>query len=671
MSTPEDTATASNDRRESREGRRSLTPAGGARKMWPVSSEPTAGEPPAGRASVLVATSDSATRDLLRRTLNVGAVEVVDASDGLEALALARRLDLDLIVLDAFLAVMDGITVCGRIRALTEIEQPPIIIVGLISERAAEVALAAGADETLAKPLNPALIRSRTRNLLTRRQTERRVGMMRRALELSPAGVTVLDARSSEYNLAFANAAFLELSGYSSEEIAGQNLRLLMGTETDVAAMTELRDAMAAGRPARVLLRNHRKDGTPFWNDLATAPMVDASGRLTHFVAVQRDVTRIVETPEKEATRAIEETVAARTRELDAALVRVEKRRRFTETILNSMVSGILATDAAGIVTFANLAALRTLGASLADCVGSSVVELLGHNEELGEVIRGSAPQVEHRLDFPVISPGGTRFYVGVSVTRAPAELRDEVGFILLFRNLAETLTDQHDPRLAEAAAQAPAAAHPTPPPLQPEAPADRPSSDAAGPSERVGEEPAAKTAPLEWGRVLPDDATPARRVLLALRYSSPVDLVRRAIDALAAEHGATDDFIRLETAADVPEVLLDRQQLTEALVILLASTLERCGDPACVRVRVSRDQPKSGTRGGHAAAARIEILYPRALITEHDLGPEGELGGRQPYRRADLATAEKLIEANGGRLIPPAREGEEQALTVLLRAAS
>ena len=83
-----------------------------------MSPEPSPEGPPSSRAIVLVASSDSATRDLLRRILNVPAVEVVDASDGVEALALARRLDLDLVVLDAFLAVMDGVSVCSRIRAL-------------------------------------------------------------------------------------------------------------------------------------------------------------------------------------------------------------------------------------------------------------------------------------------------------------------------------------------------------------------------------------------------------------------------------------------------------------------------------------------------------------------------------------------------------------------------
>ena len=100
--------------------------------------------------------------------------------------------------------------------------------------------------------------------------------------------------------------------------------------------------------------------------------------------------------------RAVEEAVALRTRELDQALARVEERRRFTETILNAMVSGILVTDARGAVTFANLAALRTLGTSLADCVGRPVVEIFAHNVSRG--MRGrTAPLQPHQ---PAPAPG-------------------------------------------------------------------------------------------------------------------------------------------------------------------------------------------------------------------------------------------------------------------------
>jgi PAS domain S-box-containing protein len=605
----------------------------------------TASDPAAPQTStVLVATSDSTARALLRRVLDVGAIEIVDASDGLEALALARRLELDLIVLDAFLAVMDGISVCGRIRALTDVDQPPIIIVGLSSERAVEIALDSGADDILTKPLNPALIRHRTRRLLTRRQEERRLRLMEHTLEAAPLGITLLDARTSEYSVLYANPGFERLSGYAPGEIQGRNLRLLRGPETDVAAMTDLRDAMGEGRASRMLLRNYRKDGSTFWNDLATAPLFDAAGRLTHFVAAQHDVSGLLESSRKGTGLSTEEVIAERTGELQTVLSHIEERRRFTETILNAMVSGILVTDQKGTVTFANLAALRTLGASLADCVGRSVVDLFGYNDELVEVIAGRVASAhEHRLDFPLISPGGTRFYVGMSITPAPAELQDEVGFIFLFRNLAETIEDEADPRLLVAS--------------------EEPVTLVAVADEGVHERGTETSSEVDSAGAPASEPPRPRRITLSLRYCSPSDLVRRAADSLAPELELRD--LDIDCAEDLPEVLLDRQQIVAALAILIGSAVHRCGAPDQVHVRLS------ATEGGGTRATRrevhIEIAFPRALITEHDMADEAGMHGHLTMRREDLVAAEKLVAANGGRLVRPVQDSGEQSIVVAL----
>jgi PAS domain S-box-containing protein len=619
---------------------------------------------PTHAARVLLATSDSATRELLRRILHVGAIEIIDASDGVESLALIRRLDLDLVLLDAFLAVLDGISVCERIRALPDIDTPPIIIVGLSSERAVEVALASGADETIAKPLNLALIRHRTRKLLKRRLEEKRLNLMRRAIDAAPVGLTILDALSSEYSVTYANTAINTLTGYAPEELCGRNLRLLKGPDTDVTAMTELRDALAEGRSCHVLLKNYRKDGQPFWNDLASAPILDASGRLTHYVAVQNDVTSLVQAPEHADERAIDQAIANRTHDLDSALARVEERRRFTETILNAMVSGMLATDASGVITFANRSALRTLGASLADCVGRSIIEIFGHNEDLAEVIGEKVtPHQEHRLDFPFISPGGERFYVGMSITRAPEELRDEVGFIFLFRNLAETIEDESDPRLQLLGEEG--------------------AITGRGPRAQAIE----KTTPQEditfasiasgfaadaQEEALSDEGASARhRAQLALRYCAPVDLARSAIDSLAAEFENRTPPIRIEPEEDLPDVLVDRQQITEALAKLAMSAAHRCNDPALVHVRLESTEAV-GDRGVRLRpSVRFSILFPRAQITEQDLGSGAESAARQTSRQMDLTPVERLIEANGGRLIRPARDGEELSFEVILPAAT
>jgi PAS domain S-box-containing protein len=617
-------------------------------------SSPPGHTPP---SQLLVATSDSTTRALLRKALHVRAVEVVEAADGVEALALARRLDLDLILLDAFLAVVDGISVCARIRAVPGVDQPPIVIIGLSSWRTVQLAFAEGADEILPKPLHPPLIRLRVEYLLRRRRQENRLRLMERAVEAAGSGITILDGRSSEYPLTYANRAFLDMAGYPAPEILGKNLRLLRGPETEVAATTELRDGMAAGQATRVLLKNYRKDGTPFWNDVSTSPLPDVSGRVTHFVAVQTDVTARMKKSGKLEAAHLEGFAKERTRELEGVLSRVEDRRRFTETILNSMYAGLVTSDLSGLISFANRAALHILGVSLANCRGRSVLEIFGNLEELREAMTRAGGGHEARLDFPLITPGGGRLYVGMSVMRAPEELEAEVGYVFLFRDLAETLereAEEPAPLGAEAEEEvAPVTAVATP---SPAGEADREPP----PATPEGEDDASV-----------DSAVGRRRPHLALRYCAPVELVRQAAQTLAKRSPEGWPEVGIEAPDNLPEVLVDRQQIVEALARLLDNAAHRSLDRARLRVRLAETQAL-GERGVRAEPfVRVDILLPREEITDEDLGSDGESARRLQHRRQDLATAEQLLQANGGRLVPSPPEHDVRSLSALIPMGS
>jgi PAS domain S-box-containing protein len=607
-------------------------------------------------SALLVATSDTGTRALLRKALHVRAVDVVEAADGVEALALARRLELDLVLLDAFLAVLDGISVCARIRALERISPPLIAIMGLSSERTVELAYMEGADEILPKPLNPALIRQRVEQLLRRKRTENRLRLMERAIQAAGTGITILDACSSEYPVTHANRAFFDMTGYKAEEIVGKNLRLLRGPETDVAAQTELRDAFSSGRAARVLLKNYRKDGTTFLNDLAATPLHDPSGRVTHYVAVQTDVTKRVKSG-KAAAADLEQFAAERTRELEGSLRAVEDRRRFTETILNGLIAGLVTTDAQGIVSFANRAALHTLGISLSDCVGRSAVELFGNNDELREALASGSERGERRLDFPVISPGGARLYVGMSIMTVPLELRNEIGYVLLFRDLAETLEREASDRVSResAAAEAEAAAL--------AGVSRRSSSETGGMPVGVDLQEDAAATP---EAATPESAAGRRRPHLALRYCRPGELVQLAMHSIAPDLKS----VPLEAPAGLPEVLVDREQVVEALGRLLGNAAHRAGGASHLRVRLG-EAKAMGERGVRPEPfIRVDILFPRESITEDDIGPDSSGTRRRAHRKEDLATADQLLQANGGRLVP-APESDERCLSALIPAGS
>jgi len=112
-----------------------------------------------------------------------------------------------------------------------------------------------------------------------------------RAIAASSNGITISDATKPDFPIIYANDKFFELTGYSSDEIMGNNCRFLQNDDTDQEALDELRHAIRNGLQCRVSLRNYRKDGTMFWNDLSIYPVRDASGRVTHYVGEQNDIT--------------------------------------------------------------------------------------------------------------------------------------------------------------------------------------------------------------------------------------------------------------------------------------------------------------------------------------------------------------------------------------------
>ena len=112
-----------------------------------------------------------------------------------------------------------------------------------------------------------------------------------RALESVPVGILIADANAADMPLIYINPAFERITGYTTDEALGRNCRFLQGQDTEQPELAKLREELKAGRGTRVTLRNYRKDGQPFWNDLLLAPVHDGSGRLTHFIGVAHDIT--------------------------------------------------------------------------------------------------------------------------------------------------------------------------------------------------------------------------------------------------------------------------------------------------------------------------------------------------------------------------------------------
>ncbi|MHC2107225.1 PAS domain-containing protein [Methylobacterium sp. CM6246] len=122
--------------------------------------------------------------------------------------------------------------------------------------------------------------------------------------------MVITNPRLPDNPIVFVNDSFCRLTGYTRDEIVGQNCRFLQGPATDPADVARLREAIAAPRAIEIDIRNYRKDGTSFWNRLLMAPVNDAGGALAYFFASQLDVTT-----ERERLAALENENATLTAE--------------------------------------------------------------------------------------------------------------------------------------------------------------------------------------------------------------------------------------------------------------------------------------------------------------------------------------------------------------------
>ena len=244
-----------------------------------------------------------------------------------------------------------------------------------------------------------------------------------RAIEAINVGIAITDALQPDMPIVFCNHAFQAITGYSREEVLGRNCRFLQQGDRNQESRQVIRDAIDHRRECRALLRNYRKDGSLFWNDLTISPVRDAAGEITHFVGLINDVTARVVAEEQK-------------REREARL----------HAILETAVQAIITIDEQGRCESVNSAAERMFGYTSVEIVGQNISLLMPepyrseHNRYLSTYLKTGAKKIIGvGREVLGLRKNGEQFPIHLSVS----EIELERG--RLFTGIIQDLTEQKD----------------------------------------------------------------------------------------------------------------------------------------------------------------------------------------------------------------------------------
>jgi len=225
---------------------------------------------------------------------------------------------------------------------------------------------------------------------------------MQHAIDSSSNGIVITGLADADYAVIYANKAFSRMTGYPLQELVGHNCRIMQNNDSDQEDIHELRAALQSKRDAHVILRNYRKDGSLFWNEIYISPIQDQQGRVTHYVGVLNDVTHRVE--------------------MEDALGKSEAGIR---SVFNNVSDGIIIIDEHGIIEQLNPSAEKLFGYAAEELINHNINTLMPepdrsrHDSYLKNYLgSGNAKILDTRREVNGLRKDGSIFPMELGVSR-------------------------------------------------------------------------------------------------------------------------------------------------------------------------------------------------------------------------------------------------------------
>ena len=272
------------------------------------------------KADILIAENQIESLKLLSKVLEEQGYKVRQAIDGEMALIAVEAEIPDLILLGMNLDRVDDYQVCKQLKMQDKTTDVPIIFLRDFDELSDKIkAFEIGGTDYIIKPcqqeellvrietqlkvsLKLKEVKKENKNLVKKlkiiensqpvhQQIPLESHLLYQAIAATNNSIVITDATASDYPIIYVNPGLEIMTGYSLQEVTGKNCRFLQGSDDQQPELEQIRDCLQKGESCHVTLRNYRKDGSLFWNEMSLSPIKDESGNILYYLGVQTDVT--------------------------------------------------------------------------------------------------------------------------------------------------------------------------------------------------------------------------------------------------------------------------------------------------------------------------------------------------------------------------------------------
>ncbi|THK40516.1 EAL domain-containing protein [Methylophaga sp. SB9B] len=234
-----------------------------------------------------------------------------------------------------------------------------------------------------------------------------------RAMEAAQQGIIIVDALTENMPILYTNPAFTRMTGYKSEEVIGQNCRILQGEATQEDAIDAIKQAVSEGNPLQTTILNYRKDGSTFWNQLSIAPVYH-NEQVTHFIGLQSDITQSI---------------------ID------NRQMSLAQSVFDNTQDNILVINHKQQILYANQALLTTLNIENDEILATNINDFLRCDEEseltLNQLWKTLAKMGSWRGELNFYFQGKLKPQM-VSISRVEDQHDGDVCYVLLASDIAE-----------------------------------------------------------------------------------------------------------------------------------------------------------------------------------------------------------------------------------------